>query len=438
MGVFDFKKTYAGTIFINNNKLSCTISFPEGSIILSIITENGEYGFPYEVVASITGLLSTEKGIMKFKAFENFTISTSGGWNQFAHHEFKVQDLLVTDIDGDLNLNAFRHCRVYYDRLESIGRYIDIEHNGNAFSFQPTFERIDFYEEIDGTVSLFNPVTFRWSKSSNRVFSVQVEPYFDLLLSETKSLDLIAPEIKSVGWFVQLIFGAKQLPIDLLLFAEDKANKPDKDRTYFFFTKELVEWKLKTKTPKVDQCFISIEDIKEQVKHSYLIWKSFTSAQKKILTLYFNEINSSQYISDDRFKNLCSLVQGLAAFKTTIDIPGINGDMNKKLRYSCVPMLELILLDVFEHKVLFKLFEIIGRQRDHFQHLNVKLKYDLDDDPSEFRAVNGLLTCIIKFHILKAIEFPDGKIRDIVKRDLMYITEACRSLQKNIKQRYLI
>lgn len=107
--------------------------------------------------------------------------------------------------------------------------------------------------------------------------------------------------------------------------------------------------------------------------------------------------------------------------------------MNAKLRKATSPELEKLIFD--EEKSLFmeKLFELIGVQRDHYQHLNKPLKFDLNENQQDMITVNAVLQAIIRYHLLKAIGLDQQKIDRIITGDLNYLKGRLKLLASHLE-----
>lgn len=110
--------------------------------------------------------------------------------------------------------------------------------------------------------------------------------------------------------------------------------------------------------------------------------------------------------------------------------------MNAKLRRASDGDFEAIAAGAIKKEVLHKLYEIIGVQRDHYQHLSKPLKYDLSKSSEEFVAVNAMLAAMIRLHFLKFIGLPGESISVIIRVQLSWVKIPLNRLASAISRQY--
>jgi hypothetical protein len=142
-------------------------------------------------------------------------------------------------------------------------------------------------------------------------------------------------------------------------------------------------------------------------------------------------LNSRTISLEDRFKNYCAIIQGLDVFATAAAKLVYKGEMNRKLHNALDEALKKALFKSFGEDFIVKLCEVIGDQRDLFQHLNKPIKFDLSNNEHDLIAVNQLLAVIVRYHLWRAVGLPEDKLIKLVSRD----TEWLLIDMFNLKQR---
>jgi hypothetical protein len=437
--VFDFRHTYAGTMVLHDKRYPCSLSFPDSKIVFKVITE-GHGLMEDRGLVEFNGYISTELGIMNFRTIRAYQIRRSTSSNIYSNEHFVANALMVSHVDNNIFLNKFAKMNIIYGDLRSIGQFLDInptDFETDTFIFKPTFKNILFYQNNKEVIRLENPVFYNYSASLNVPFSVSIEPFFDFVPNTPVGYDDLGPLVKSLGWFLQLLYDSKQFSTDLILY-EHEENSDDKanELPYYVFNTEIISAKSQVKSKKSGHAQNGVEKTEAELRYSFAKWWNLETKHRTLYRIFFNEINSEIYSIDDRFKNFCSVIQGLEMLGTTANVPDVKNSMNKKLRNATDAALTELLNELIAEKPLHKLYEIISDQRDYYQHLNKPLKMDLNDNPTEFLAVNGLLHLIIKYHLFKAVEYPQHLFSIVIKRDLGYIQSAIRSLEKRIKTKF--
>jgi len=438
--LFDFSKTYAGTIFLNAKKFPCTLSFPNHHIIFKLIAEDQNSFIKGMTAFDFEGYVATESGTMNFKAIKALQVHGSTNHTRYSSEHYQPEALMVTHVDNDLDLREFGQANILFDHLESIGRFVETDYpiDGRMiFEFKRKFEKINFYKEKTEFMNLQNPFYYRFENASKNIFSASIEPFFEYVPEAPITYNDLGRIVKELSWFIQLIFGSRQFATDLLVYPKPIGSTSEvMVLPYYFFNQEMIEKKVGANIRTSFHPVYDVEKIQKEIKVSFAMWKNFNKIQRKIYILYYNEINSPSHVRDDRFKNLAAIIQGLEAFGTTVKIDGLKGDMYKKLRYACDDILWALIKTVLAEDLIFKLFEVMSVQRDHFQHLNKPLKFDLNEDGADMIAVNHLMKCMIRYHLLKAVYFPEDKTIKLIKQDLHNITMPMRKLQVKLKKRY--
>ncbi|WP_461789719.1 hypothetical protein [Pedobacter sp.] len=437
--IFDYSKTYSGVVNLSGETYPCNLSFPEGEITFKLV---GKPTSPQaQLKLDFTGYISTERGIMNYRAIDSMQTHWSSGSFGLSRQEFQADELLVGSLDSDINLDSFGQVNICYNHLDAIGNFIVYEQDTKEelkFTFRRLFESIKLLNGHWGRLSLENPVRHYFSFSGSQCFRLEIDPFFCCLPKSKISLLEVQHLSNRLGWFTQMLFNIRQQPIDVVLFkTQNKQNQKTKNDPYYYLAPELIRRKM-NKKPGSRFPSLKINDIMKLIGGCYVEWNKFDGKQLKLVTLFYNEINSSEYIVDDRFKNLCAIVQGLELLGTSTKIKDIRGEMNSKLRRGSTTEFEDLLRHYITIPVLHKLYEIIGHQRDHFQHLSKDLDYDLNEDTEQFAAVNTLLAIMIRYHLLVAIALPPTEIAKAVKQEMAWIRPQIKNLEINIKRKYHI
>lgn len=435
--IFDFTKMYAGVVSLSGETYPCTLSFPDAKINFKLIGKPADQHAQLKL--DFTGYVSTEQGIMNYRAINSLQTHWSSGSSELSHQEFQADQLLVGNLSSDIDSELFEQVNICYNHLESIGNFITFEQDGQDdlnFSFKKYFDSIILNEDPWGSLTLENPVRYNFRNSGLQYFKLNIDPFFSFVPKDKISLTEVQYLSYRLGWFIQLLFDIRQEPIDIVLFkksvtlAEQRKNNP-----FYYLAPELIIRKTK-KIPVSRHPTLELNQLTDYIKNCFVCWKNFDTKQLKLATLYFKEINSQEYIVDDRFKNLCSIVQGLEVLGTSKKVSNIRGEMNAKLRRASTPELEGILSSYVSIVFLHKLYEIIGHQRDHFQHLSKLLDHDLSDNTEEFVTVNTLLKVIIRYHFLLAIALSLTEISKIIKGEMIWFNHQLRKLEKNILEKF--
>jgi hypothetical protein len=167
--VFDFTKTYTGTILDGRKKIPCTLAFTGNNFVFTVITE--EHMQPKDPRNSFdfSGFISTERGIWQFKAFAAIQTSDSYYWSTYSRQELTADAILVVHEKKDISKMAFRQTNVVYDQLTEIGIFIDVNvdpKNTKRFTIKQDFEELTLLSENDLQVTLHNP--YSWSHKPSK------------------------------------------------------------------------------------------------------------------------------------------------------------------------------------------------------------------------------------------------------------------------------
>jgi len=435
--IFDFEKMYAGVIQLDEKTFPCTLSFKGSLIKFKLIgSSTREHR---EGKHTFSGYVSTERGIMNYRALNALHTSWTSGSNDLNNQEFQADELLLGNLSQDIDLGEFQQVNICYNHLERIGRFVTLDQDeveNLDFKFKRLFETILFCDDNWGKLTLENPVRYHFSNTGLQYFRLNIDPFFSFIPKNPITLEEVQLIANQLGWFTQLIFGIRQQPIDIVLFQHPQNNgHSSSNEPFFYLAPELIQRKINKITANRHPT-VELEGLKESLAASFQIWNNFTAVQRKLYILYFNEINSRQYIADDRFKNLCAIVQGLDALGNTKIVSNVKGEMNSKLRRATTPELEQILIGHITIPSLHRLYEVIGNQRDHFQHLSKPLHYDLCEDMQEMHTVNILLEIIIRHHLFTSIKLPAMEAEKIIKGDISWIQRKLKKLQAKITERY--
>lgn len=429
--IFNFEKTYAGSIKFNGEELSCNLEFPNSNIIFTILIPES---FEFNNYTEFSGYITTEKGIKNFRAVKTFQVLNSTTWSKFSKQQFQANGLIITHEKNNVFQEKFFHKNIFFNHLEFIGKFLDIDDTNKieAFQITPCFERIKFLKNNNECLSLENPFKRSLKRNSKIILTISIEPYLSHESEISLEINEIYTKASKIGWFLQLIFGIKQSIIDLELFDSQINNIKEGmpfPTPFYFYNKSMISNK-KRGNDGSNHSYFNIEEVKDELEYSYNFWNNFNENQVMICRLFFNEINSKEYIADDRFKNLCAIIQGLDAFHHRKNTSKeIKGEMNKKIKLTLDSTLEEILFKKFSSQFLYKLFIIIGVQRDHYQHLSKKLTYNLNKNIEDLNAINQFIAVLIKYHLLIAIKFPTVKIIKIVNRDLSFCERRIKFLE---------
>lgn len=431
--IFDFAKMYAGVASLNGETYPCTLSFPDAKINFKLIGK--PVNQHVQLKLDFTGYVSTEQGIMNYRAINSLQTYWSSGSFDLSHQEFQADQLLVGNLSSDMDSELFEQVNICYNNLESIGNFITFEQDSQDnlnFSFKKYFDAIILNEDSWGSLTLENPVRYNFRNSELQYFNLNIDPFFSFVPKEKISLAEVQYLSYRLGWFIQLLFDIRQEPIDVVLFKKpvSLAKNP-----FYYLAPELIRRKTR-KTPISRRPTLELNQLSDDIKNCFVHWNKFNNKQLRLATLYFKEINTQEYIIDDRFKNMCSIIQGLEILGTSNKIASIRGEMNSKLRRASTLELEEILSSYINVAFLYKLYEIIGHQRDHFQHLSKNLDYDLSDNVEEFATVNALLTVIIRYHFLLAISLSVDGISKIINGEMIWISHQLRKLKNNIQRKF--
>lgn len=438
--LFDFSKTYAGTIFFNEKNFPCTLSFPDHHIVFKVIAEDQNYFLKGMTVFDFEGYVTTESGTMNYKAFRALQVYGSTNHTRYSSEHYQPDALMVTHVNNDLNLSTFGQANILFDHLESIGKFVEINYPADGqmvFEFKRNFEEINFFTKKAESLNLQNPFYYRIENASKNIFSAKIEPFFEYVPEVPVTYNNLGMIVKELSWFIELIFASRQFATDLLVYPKPIGSSSEASvLPYYFFNREMIKKKDGANIRVSEDPVFDVEELQPEIKISFAIWKNFNKIQRKIYTLYYNEMDSPSHVRDDRFKNLAAIIQGLEAFGTIVKIDGLKGDMYKKLCYACDDTLISLIKTVLADDMVFNLFKVMAVQRDHFQHLNKPLQFDLNEDGADMIAVNNLMKCIIRYNLLKAVQFPKDKVIKLIKQDLYYITIPMRNLQFKLKERF--
>jgi hypothetical protein len=437
--IFDFTKTYTGAIIENESSFPCNLSFPEGKIIFQLLSSGEIDVGAYYQTKDLYGFIATEGGIMKFRAHKAFQISHLRGGSRHSKLAFLANSILVTLEKNDIRQDLFSQCNVVFDNLQVMGRYVDIDHDFElgTFSIKRTFEKLDFKND-ENSCTFENG--YRWNlKPFDKTFlALHYELYFSFMNNASKSIEQFIMDSVDIARYLQLIFDVRPLTSELILLGEplSEGSVEECGSQYYYYNREMINSKVSKTSSETIKPEIMIEDIQDELTFCFHEWASFNEKRSLIKRLYFNEINSKEYITDDRFKNFCSIIQGLEAFTGKVRVEETRGGgMEARLRVAIGADLEELLIKRIDKEFLYKLLKLIGHQRDHYQHLSKTLGYDLGRQADDMIAVNGLLAAIIRYHLLSAIKFPKDKIDQLVDRDLYWIERELRILQQKISIR---
>lgn len=434
--IFDFTKIYAGVVYLNGENYPCSLSFPDGEIVFKLIGAPTEQHSRNKI--DFTGYVSTEQGIMNYRAINTIQTHWSSGNFDLSRQEFQADELLVGSLSSEMELELYGQVNICYNHLENIGNFIKLDQDLNGelkFSFKKYFESLQLNDDDWGQLTLENPARYHLSNSSLQYFRLEIDPFFSFIPKASISLKEIQYLSNRLGWFIQLLFDIRQQPIDVVLFEKPQKDNQKGNDAFYYLAPELIRRKMK-KSAVPRNPSLKLNQLSELIESCFNHWNKFNANQRKLATLYFNELNSKEYILDDRFKNLCAIIQGLEVLGTSIKVKNIRGDMNAKLRRASAPEFETIMMSYIQIPVLHRLYEIIGHQRDHFQHLSKELNDDLSENSDIFAAVTTLMGIMIRYHLLLATGLQSGNIERIIKGDLIWIKRQLKQLENKITQKY--
>jgi hypothetical protein len=419
--VFDFSKSYTGTIHEEGKEIPSTLTFKDNDFVFNIITGDHFQTRDHREPFDFTGIISTDRGIWKFKASDAIQTSNNYYWSNFSRQELTAASLIVSYERNDIALANFRQANVIYEQLSEIGIYIDVDinpKNVKKLTIKHYFEKVDLLSEDQLKITLHNPYGLSHKPSKKIKFSVTYEPFITIQSEKATDLININRQAREIGWFFQLIFSMRQDITGLILFDHPIDELPDSNEAlpYFYFQTETVRNIRVPRHAGIPPLFW-MEDLLNVLPNLYQNWHAFSIKQRLISKLFFNELNSRTSSIEDRFKNLCAIIQGLDAFPTASLKNVYKGEMNRKLRNALDNHLESVFFTTFGEDFIAKLFEIIGDQRDLYQHLSKTIKFDLSINEHDMIGVNQLMATIIRYHLWRAVAVPEDKIKQLISRD---------------------
>jgi hypothetical protein len=422
--VFDYTKTYTGSIVEDENNYPCSLAFRDSAIVFTLITEEQLSPRDHRNPFDFFGYIATERGIFHFKAMKAIQTSNSYTWSTYSRQEFTAGSLLVSHEKNDINTLRFRHATMVYNQLSEIGIYLNIDFapsDTKTFTINREFEELVLRPESDMKITLDNPYSWAFKPAKNVQFSISSDPFITLRARESLNDQEINSQTSEIGFFFQLIFGMRQ-DLTALIFFDPPADELTEGQSalpFFYFHKQIIKNVIQPRHAGIPPLF-RVEDMLPELPIAYKHWYNFDKKQKVLCRLFFNELNGREVVLDDRFKNLCAVIQGLNIFKTADRKEVHKGEMNRKLRNALDPELEKVLFTTFGDKFIIKLFEVIGDQRDFFQHLSKSLKFDLNENRNDIIAVNQLMATIVRYHLWLAVGLPANKIKRLVSRDIEF------------------
>lgn len=435
--IFDFTKNYSGAIETDNEAFPCNLSFDNGRIIFSLVRPDNSLAQD-PGMKKFSGYISTENGIMNFLATDAFQTLGSSNWRTYAKEQHQANSLIVTFENNDIKNHYFTQANIEYDNLDQIGNlsWTEIDSNCQSTTFKliKAFEDINFRQEPDSII-LNNYVNYLQQYDKRNILTVISSPFISYKSKNRLTATEFGPLAIRFSYFLQLLFGIRQSVTSVLLFEHHVPKKGNGPSPYYFFNQEIIKALGNSSSRRSIKPQFNVEDL-DNVSLLYIAWHRFTITQQQICRLYFGEINSKEYIRDDRFKNLCSVIQGLEAFGFLTEIPKVKGDMNAKLRKATSAELQILIFGEKGLQFMQKLYELIGVQRDHYQHLNKPLKFDLNEIPEDIMTLNSLMQAIIRYHLLKAIGLNQDKIEKIILGDISFIKRKLQSIKLRVEERY--
>jgi len=431
--IFDFSKSYSGAIDYETESYPCNLTFENDKIVFALVRPENSLCTD-RAMNSFSGYISTENGIMNFLATDAFQTMGSSNWRSYANAQYQANSLVITIENNDIHNSNFAQVNIEYDNIDQIGLLcwteIDQDLQTPTFKLMRSFEELQI-QEAPNSIILNNYVSYLQRYSSQNILSLNSQPFISYLPKECLTAQEFGSVIIRFSHFLQLLFSIRQQVSSVYLFQDPVPGEGNGASPFYFFNQDIIKAFRESYTRKNIHPPFNIEDI-ENIDLLFLSWDKFTSSQRRISRLYFGEINSKEYVRDDRFKNFCSIIQGLEAFGNLTNIPRVKGEMNAKLRKATSPELETLLFGDGKSLFMEKLFEIIGVQRDHYQHLNKPLRFDLNENPQDMITINAVLQAIIRYHLLKAIGLDQQKIDKIILIDVNYFKGKLKFLASRI------
>lgn len=437
--IFRFDKVYTGTVVKDGQNFPCTLSFEDHEIIFSLVTDGSETFGKMVRDVSLGGYIATEKRVMNFRAIKCIQLSDSYTWSSYSRQRFLANGLLVCDESKDISCETFLEASLVYDKFYLIGRFLDIDRvvadrsvgeTKDTFTVEPLFEDIILYDQDGRKVTLENPYRYAFSHSDRNKIKVSIEPFISYQPPKSSEITALSEYAINTGWFFQLLFGFAQSLTDVILF--DTLSNGHGRRPYFYFSKALIKRKLIPNPIATPHPIFDVEELKDQLGDYYANWVGFNEKQKLVCRLFFNEVNSENVVSDDRFKNYCAIIQGLNALLGPKPKNNIKGDMNSKLHHSLDDVLKEKLLKYMSQEFLERLFLLIGEQRDHYQHLSKKLTVDLCAEAELMYSTNALLAVIIKSYLFKAVGMNKLIHSRYLDREVYLLTNSLHILKRKL------
>jgi len=434
--IFDFAKTYTGAINVAEETYPCSLSFPDNEIVFTVISGERVATKDHRELFDLYGYISTEQGIRNFKALRTMQTSNSYYWTSYSKQQFQAGGLMVSHEKNDIDLTKFRQVNVVFDKLDETGIFIDVKVNPKdptKFTIKRDFEELTLLNLSGSSVTLNNPYSWGFGAGKKKKFVVSIEPFLTYLPAEATDEQELNVYSIQMSWFFQLLFGLRQRITGLIYFDPPVDELPENDSPipYYYYDRAMIH-NVQVGGYSGIPPLLRLEELLAELPVCFEAWHRFNSKQKMIIRLFFNALHSKEIIFDDRFKNYCAIVQGLDAFHSGSVKSTVKGEMNRKLHNALDQDMATILFKAFGQDFIYKLFELIGDQRDLFQHLNKPIKFDFNSDQSDMIAVNQLLTLIIKYHLWKAVRLPQDKINELTQRDLQWFKTDLYSLKRRL------
>ncbi|KQM66049.1 hypothetical protein ASE74_09165 [Pedobacter sp. Leaf216] len=432
--LFDFTKSYSAGAVVEKTYVPAIVSFPFGKIQLLVTLIENETQTNFHKEDGVFGYIITEKGKWFFSSYNFFQTEFSYG-----KQVYLLEDFVVCESQDDYRTLKCETIKFEYDNLIYLDNFIKLDIEKNNIKINQDYEKIIFDEEGKGSLELKNEYNWHLKNDNYEYFKIKKHPYFlakkndgYINLKEVQELD------KSISWFLKLVFNIKQSVISIQI---DGLNSTEQQRgisTMHYYHKEIIKGYLNQGVESQTQVAFTIRDLSDKLTHNYSKWQDILSKKTTLLRLYFNEINSENYILDDRFKNLCSIIQGLEVFSfkrlsnSRFDGKPLRKGMLKILHASFNNDFLLLTSDYIENAEVERVLDIISDMRDYFQHLNKEIKIDLSNDSESMYCINRLLQINIRFHLLRLINITEEKIDHMIKRDLAFLQLSLFNLKTKL------
>ncbi len=434
--IFNFTKTYAGAIIDDQNNYPCSLDFIDNDIIFTVITESEFKPKGFRQPFDFHGYMVTEDGVKNFRAGNAIQILRSYNWSTYSKQQFQVKELLISHESNDIFREEFHQLNIVFNNLSNTGIFLNIKlepSTTDKFSVEQTFKELSLLKNETQLIEVNNPYNWAFDHSKNIKLLISVNPFITYISGKGLRPQKLKEQAIQISWFLQLVFGIRQRIVKLVLFDPPTNSLPENSSPspYYYFYSDMIR-DIQASGDSFISPFYRFEKLAGKLPEYYGNWHNFDPKQKLICRLFFNEINSNHVVLDDRFKNFCSIIQGLDAFGVPTKGSATKGEMNRKLQNTLDEDLKEYIFKNFGENFICELFKIIGDQRDLFQHLNKSIKFDLNNVKDDIIAANQLMAMLIKYHIWKKIGFSKPIIKTLIDREIEFFKIGLYDLKRRL------